>query len=189
MKFKIRMKLLSDTIFGNGISVPGGEDISILHDENGFPYYKGGTLKGVFREELENYLRLTGEKDPEQKMAELLGAPGDFEESGARIYFSDLEIPKEVQKRILSEKLDPESVLDLFTDIRTFTALDDDGIAETGSLRMARCAIKDISYVGEIECECTKEDEKLITNTLKCIKWIGSMRNRGFGQVMITEVQ
>ena len=42
---KIKMELLSDTIFGNGMSVPGGEDISVLHDKHGFPYFKGTTLK------------------------------------------------------------------------------------------------------------------------------------------------
>ena len=34
---KIQMELLSDTIFGNGRSIPGEEDISVLSDENGFP--------------------------------------------------------------------------------------------------------------------------------------------------------
>ena len=29
---KIKMELLSDAIFGNGMSVPGGEDISVLRD-------------------------------------------------------------------------------------------------------------------------------------------------------------
>lgn len=53
---RIRMQLLSDAIFGNGMSVPGGEDLSVLTDEYGFPYYKGGTFKGVFREALEQYL-------------------------------------------------------------------------------------------------------------------------------------
>ena len=56
---KIKMELLSDTIFGNGMSIPGGEDISVLSDENGFPYYKGGTFKGIFREELERFLDWT----------------------------------------------------------------------------------------------------------------------------------
>lgn len=53
---KIKMELLSDAIFGNGMSVPGGEDISVLRDMYGFPYYKGSTFKGVFREELYRYL-------------------------------------------------------------------------------------------------------------------------------------
>ena len=46
---KIKMELLSDTILGNGMSIPGAEDISVLHDEYGFPYYKGSTFKGVLR--------------------------------------------------------------------------------------------------------------------------------------------
>ena len=55
---KIRMQLISDVVFGNGESIPGGEDISILSDEHGFPYYKGGTFKGIFREEaLTNFSR------------------------------------------------------------------------------------------------------------------------------------
>ena len=45
---KIKMQLISDVVFGNGMSIPGGEDISILCDEQGFPYYKGGTFKGIF---------------------------------------------------------------------------------------------------------------------------------------------
>lgn len=42
---KIRMELLSDAIFGNGMSIPGGEDISVLKDAQGFPYFKGIRLR------------------------------------------------------------------------------------------------------------------------------------------------
>ena len=58
---KIKIKLLSNTIFGSGQSVPGGEDIAILHDKDGFPYLKASTFKGIFREEFENYCSLTNE--------------------------------------------------------------------------------------------------------------------------------
>ena len=47
---KIKMELLSDAIFGNGMSVPGGEDISVLRYIYCFTYYIGSTFKGVFRE-------------------------------------------------------------------------------------------------------------------------------------------
>ena len=57
---KITMKLLSDVIFGNGSSVPGAEDISVLHDSAGFPYYRGATFKGIFREALALYLSWQG---------------------------------------------------------------------------------------------------------------------------------
>ena len=76
---KIRMQLISDVVFGNGESIPGGEDISILSDEHGFPYYKGGTFKGIFREELRNYLTWTmTEADKiDAQMKRLLGADSD----------------------------------------------------------------------------------------------------------------
>ncbi len=54
------MTLLSDAVFGNGMRVPGGEDISILTDEEGFPYYKATSFKGIFREEMENLLEWQG---------------------------------------------------------------------------------------------------------------------------------
>lgn len=48
MKLFIEMTLLSDAIFGNGLSIPGGEDIATQMDDQGFPYLKGNTLKGIF---------------------------------------------------------------------------------------------------------------------------------------------
>lgn len=73
------MELLSDVVFGNGMSIPGGEDISILCDGFGFPYYKGGTMKGIFREELIRYLNWTMDDTVaiEQKVNCLLGKSGD----------------------------------------------------------------------------------------------------------------
>ena len=43
MQLIIQMHLESDAIFGNGVSIPGGEDIGIQTDTNGFPYMKGST--------------------------------------------------------------------------------------------------------------------------------------------------
>ena len=61
---KIKMELLSDAIFGNGMSVPGGEDISVLRDMYGFPYYKGSTFKGVFEK---NYIDILNGPEPKFK--------------------------------------------------------------------------------------------------------------------------
>lgn len=44
----VRVRLLSDTIFGAGFSVPGGEDIAVCEDSKGYPYLKGSTLKGLY---------------------------------------------------------------------------------------------------------------------------------------------
>ena len=73
---KIKMELISDAIFGNGASIPGGEDIAVLSDEYGFPYYKGGTFKGVFREELNRYLSWTGLRNRRNRTGQSTGNIG-----------------------------------------------------------------------------------------------------------------
>ena len=81
MRYLVHIKLLSDAIFGSGMSMPGGEDICILTDSNGFPYMKGSTLKGIFREELINYLDWCGQDQDtiELKVNDILGKSGSDE--------------------------------------------------------------------------------------------------------------
>ena len=182
---KIKMELLSDVIFGNGMSIPGGEDISVLCDKHGFPYYKGGTLKGIFREELERYLAWEGmdQKTSEQELVRLLGESGEDTESPDKLVFSDLELSKAVKSCVLKEigTEDSQPVLDALTNVRTFTSIGETGMVEEGSLRSGRCVDKGLIFYGEIQCQT--KDEQLIQEVLAMIKWIGSMRNRGFGKV------
>ena len=186
MKMLIRMRLLEDTIFGNGQSIPGEEDISVLCDADGFPYYKGGTLKGIFREELERLLNWKNSGDTDKTVTRLLGSSGanDPDESG-RLLFSDFCISDTVRKKVKDEIKNPTGVLDAFTSLRTFTRIDEDGMVEKGSLRVARCVNKGISLYGEIICDNDDREEvkELISEVLGQIKWIGTMRNRGFGKV------
>ena len=102
---KIRMQLLSDVVFGNGESIPGGEDLSILSDEHGFPYYKGGTFKGIFREELRNYLSWTmTEADKiDAQMKRLLGTGGDDTQNPDKLVFSDFTLSDYVRQQIMAE--------------------------------------------------------------------------------------
>ena len=183
----IQIKLLSDAIFGNGQSVPGGEDISILCDDKGFPYYKGSSFKGIFREELLRLLTLKGHDPAEirKTAGEILGIAGDDGNLYGAAVFSDFTIPDSVRNAILREAgPSTERVRDCLTSIRTFTAIGEEGTAHDGSLRMARCIDKGMIFTGKIECR--SEHEPLIKETLSMIKWIGTMRNRGFGKVKIT---
>lgn len=199
MNIRIKMKLISDAIFGSGISVPGGEDISVLCDQYGFPYYKGSTFKGVFREELMRFLGWTmdSEKDIEKKLSQLLGKSGDtIYDSSHKIVFSDFILSNAVRKQILNE-IEPEvagildtginyseMITDALSHTRTFTKLDENGMAQEGSLRNCRCVNKNLIFYSDMICD--KEDLTLIEDVLSMIKWIGSMRNRGFGKVTIS---
>lgn len=181
---KIKMKLLSDVIFGNGLSVPGAEDISVQRDSSGFPYYKGTTFKGLFREELERLFELKGEDNAAQKVDRLMGK-ADSNRSEGQLIFSDFMLSEEVKRQILDEMngASAEDVLDVLTNLRTFTEVSSDGVASEGSLRIARCVDAGLIFYGEID---GVEDEELVSEVLSMIKWVGSMRNRGFGKVKIS---
>ncbi len=189
---KIRMQLLSDVIFGNGMSIPGGEDISVLCDENGFPYYKGGTFKGIFREALEQYLEWTmPDKDKiEERADRLLGKSGDDMVSHpGKLIFSDFQLSDYVKQQILAEAKKGQgecrdTVLHALSHLRTFTAISEDGIVAEGSLRSCRCVNKGLNFYSQVEY--SREDEELVAEVLSCIKWIGTMRSRGFGKVRLS---
>ena len=203
---KIRMQLMSDAIFGNGESIPGGEDISVLSDENGFPYYKGGTFKGIFREEMENYLAwiLSGEKENKTtdvrlrqpslcsikaELERLLGTGGDdYIYNTDKLVFSDFTLSDYVKGQMLAEIGTGQAynVLNALSHVRTFTAMSPEGIVQEGTLRQCRCINKGLNFYSEIKC--SQKDEQLVEDVLSMIKWVGTMRSRGFGKVKLTVV-
>ena len=192
---KVKMTLLSDAIFGSGRSIPGGEDIAVRHDACGFPYIAGSTVKGVLREEMQNYFVWTNEADRRQKIEEIFGAAGVTDRNSLNalqtdtLTVSDFTVPQFLQDAILKElKIDSEdkkqwnqtAVLNLFTHFCTFTKLKD-GVCEDGTLRNARCLNRGLILEGEIHCR--KEDEVFVKECLSYVKWIGTMRTRGFGNI------
>ena len=187
---KIRMQLLSDVVFGNGESIPGGEDLSILSDEHGFPYYKGGTFKGIFREELRNYLSWTmTEADKiDAQMKRLLGTGGDDTQNPDKMVFSDFTLSDYVRQQIMAETGNAQKymVQDALSHIRTFTAISPNGTVQEGSLRQCRCVNKGLNFYSEVRC--SPVDEELVKEVLSAIKWVGTMRNRGFGKVKLTVI-
>lgn len=188
---KIRMQLLSDVVFGSGESVPGGEDISVLRDACGFPYYKGGTFKGIFREEMGNYLAWTGRKqeEAEAELRRLLGTGGDDTILNPdKLIFSDFSLSDYVKQRMLMETGTDrkQEILEALSHVRTFTAISKEGTVRDGSLRQCRCINKGLCFYSEIRC--ARKDELLVEEVLSMIKWVGTMRNRGFGKVKLTVI-
>lgn len=183
---KLKMELMSDAIFGNGMSVPGGEDVSILTDEYGFPYYKGSTFKGVFRDECIRYLEWSGipRQGINEKIELLFGRSGDDRiDNNSKLVFSDFKLSGNVRSRIVGEIHNSEQITAILSNLRTFTAIEE-GIVKEGSLRMARCVNRGLIFYCDLKCD--KADEPFIEEVLGMIKWIGNMKNRGFGKVCIS---
>lgn len=167
----VQMRLLSDTILGAGYSIPGGEDIAVCKDQNGYPYLKGSTLKGLLRESVENWLVWTG--GCEADIDALMGASGWVGLTDhRRLQFSEFQMQG------------PPATPEECYETRTFTSLTDAGTVESGTLRMASCIRRNTIFAGEIDC--ADEDEALVKNALTSIKWVGTMRSRGFGRVRFT---
>lgn len=161
---KVRMELLSDAIFGSGFSIPGGEDIAVCQDPSGCPYLKGSTWKGLLRESVQNLLVWTGQG--ETSLYELFGEQG----------WAGKEHPRKLRLTDLTQEESSESCFEM----RVFTKLED-GIVQDGTLRIAQCIQKGQVFLGELFC--MEQDVSLLEQALHGIKWLGTLRNRGFGRV------
>lgn len=180
----IRMKLLSDCIFGSGQSVPGGEDIGIICDKDGFPYLKASAFRGILREEAENLSAWDPENYQAGWIEDVFGSPGmEVDSQGAYVHVSDLVLPKELRDAVLEEVKGETNVTDIFTSLRTFTALEE-GIVKEGSLRIARCVNQGFCFYGTVDCRL--EDEDRLEEVISLVKWVGGMRTRGFGHVDVS---
>lgn len=170
MTMRVTMELLSDAIFGSGFSVPGGEDVAVCRDAQGYPYLKGSTLKGLLRESLENLSAWTGAGSADTEA--LLGVSGwDGTGEARRVHLTALTLE--------APPADPE---DCFA-LRTFTSLEG-GIVKTGTLRTASCVRRGLRFTGELTC--AEEDAGLLQDALAGVKWAGTLRSRGFGRVRLT---
>ncbi len=167
---KITMRLLSDAIFGSGFSTPGGDDIGVYQDSDGYPYLKGSTLKGLLLESMENLAAWEGRAQSDVKA--MMGVEGwEGESSERRLHVSSLRLKD--RPRISEE---------CYTS-RIFTALEN-GVVKSKTLRSATCIRSGLCFSGEVEC--AGQDEAFVKEALCCIKWAGTLRHRGFGRVEIT---
>lgn len=169
---RLQMKLLSDTIFSSGNSIPGGEDIALRVDSSGIPFLPGSTFKGLLRESLGNYLCWKGCDCAEEELNALMGQEGlQAAESERRLVFSDFHM----------DGCAPGA--SDWAGLRTFTRLEN-GVVATGTLRTAACLRRGLTFSGLVFCR--EEDYPSVRDSARAIQWVGLLRNRGFGHVLIT---
>ena len=164
---QVTIDLLSEVIISSGHSIPGGENISLRLDASGRPYLPGSTLKGLLRESMENLLVWEGVQD-ETILPKLFGTEGHDIDDARRLVFG-------MQRLCGNEEWSVQ---------RTFTKLTEERVAEPKKLRTASCLKRGLQFRGLIGCD--EMDLVRVENALKAIKWIGLLRNRGFGGVKIS---
>lgn len=186
----IKIRLLSESIFGNGESETNGVDTDILKDEIGVPYFKGKTFKGKLREEAEcikNYLSAGKGQNYDDIINNLFGQEGKFNSNTLK--FSNCQISDDIWNDlnygVQNRKFTKEDITDSLTEIRSFTRLDKDGVAEKGSLREARVIKKNLILYCKVECprELSTIEKGFLAASTAALKNLGSMESRGKGLV------
>lgn len=197
-KYKLKIKLLSDTTFGRGDGVAGIVDQEVEHDSYGLPYLRGRTLKGLLSEECDNLIHtlVDNQKHWQELACKLFGISGSGLDIMASVHIGDARLPLDLQQAVAhaiqdkSNSLTRQQILSSLTTIRKQTAISaETGVAEAKSLRSGRVVIRELEFVSDLlfETEIVAEDmlTLLAVGTL-ALRHIGSGRNRGRGHVQCT---
>lgn len=192
--YKLSIKLLSDTLIGSGQGFGVLIDSDVVFDQYGIPYLPARRVKGLLRDSAEelNKSALYNESQ-KNSIDEIFGITGGDK---ANSYFSDLRLNvvkdfnpwlEYLYNSKLNNIINPEAVKEYYTLTRTQTAIEDNrnnpnfGTAKENSLRTVRVLKKGWEFTGMIQTSVNKND--LLENAAKNLKWLGTKRNRGFGNV------
>ncbi|HAA27955.1 MAG TPA: RAMP superfamily protein [Cyanobacteria bacterium UBA8553] len=195
LKYKLTIKLLSDTTFGRGDGVAGLIDQEVEHDPYGFPYLRGRTLKGLLSEECDNLIAVLSHHrlDWGEVACNLFGTLGSTLETMAAVHVGDACLPDDLRQavafQIQDETLTKVEVLDSLTTIRRQTAIDpQSGTSDEGSLRSYRVVLHDLCFTADLIFEKIPSDEmlSLLAVGAMALRRLGSGRNRGRGRVQCT---
>lgn len=191
----IEIELLSEAILGGDGEQKGTVDIDIQVDEHGLPFFSARTLKGVLRDRATWFVRCLPEKKQEKydkALLQLFGKADDGDEHYANyeaLRFGDAKLSQSLYEVIQKENTDFREAMKAITTIRGMTSIDEEkGTAKEASLRQARMIHRGYTFVAPVYinrslCEIEKE---LLTTSVKLLRRIGMMRNRGKGEVRCT---
>lgn len=199
INYYLALKLISDATFGRGDGVAGLVDQEVEHDNCGFPYLRGRTLKGLLSEECDNWIQVlpSAQQGNWNKIAnQLFGIPGSGIETIAQMSVGDACLPQTLRNAVALqidqeensiEGLKPKDVLDSLTTIRRQTAIaPETGTPDRGSLRSGRVILRDLEFVAPLSFATKPSDRylQLLAIGALSLRRVGSGRNRGRGQVI-----
>ena len=108
MQLMIQMHLESDAIFGNGMSIPGGEDIGVRNTCPWISLYERQYIKGTVPERVDQLFELEQKSLEEIKetVQRLAGERGNDDIYNPRkLIFSDLTFHPDLQESVLAEDI------------------------------------------------------------------------------------
>lgn len=188
-EYRIEVKLITESIFGSGYSIPSEVDLEVVTDEYGLPYMKAKTFKGNFREAMEEIVRLVGKEKYGDIVDKLLGKGEAGLDQWKTLKFSDMRLAKNIraaiEKAVSEGKIEPQEIKEALTEIRSFTSVDEEGSSKKGSLRHLRVIKKGLIFEVDLYTErnLTEEELGILAMTTSYLRHIGTMRTRGKGEI------
>ncbi len=184
---KIIITLKSASTFGSGSGVAGLVDREIEHDENGFPFLRGKTLKGLLAESAEN-IAFALEGDDETKpwhiiKNTLLGTGGAGLKELGNLHIEDAQLPEALRAEVLKASWKKEDVLYSLTGIRRQTSINENGAPDHATLRSMRVLLPGVTLEAKISFghEPSGMELQLLNAAVLDFRHAGTGRNRGRG--------
>lgn len=189
-KYILKITLESDAVFGRGDGVAGAIDTEVQHDQNGFPFLNGRTIKGLLVQECADILAALPKNSMwEQCARRLFGSPGSSPGDSALMMIGNALLPEDLRLAIRSDikekRIRPEEVLDLFTSTRSQTALDESGVARDSSLRRIRVILRKTPFESALFFveQPSTSDLALLAACIKAFRRGGTGITRGLGRL------
>lgn len=184
---KIVITLKSAATFGRGDGVAGLVDREIEHDEHGFPFLRGKTLKGLLAESASNIVYALSKDDETsawfKARKNLFGVGGRGLEERGILHVGDAQLPEALRADILAEKWKPEDVLWSLTGIRRQTSINEHGAPDHATLRSMRVLLPEVTLEAKLSCTRALEpgEAQLLAAAVLDFRHAGTGRNRGRG--------
>ena len=191
---KLEFQLLSPATFGRGDGLPGVVDAEVEHDQHGFPFLRGRSLRGLLAEEMRGLLYVLDlENNPRWGLAcdRLLGTDGAMLHRSGIMRISDGTLPKAV-RQLIADATDERKgdvtrsmVLESLTAIRRQTAMNPFGAPESTSLRAIRVILRGTIFESTFAFDQALQplEKALLAASVMAWRRAGTARNRGRGRL------
>lgn len=188
-KMQVEVTLLSPLELGSG-KADVVLDSEAVHDKYGMPFFPGKRFKGLLYESALELVEIScGAWFTEDEVNALFGH-GSSDTVALRIdnlTLTDYE-KKQEQWQYLQESFpelfDKGALWESYTSIRYQTAIDENGIADEGSLRNLRVVDAGLKFTGSISLlQDVPKAQEILAKALMNLRYAGAKRNRGCGHV------
>ena len=165
-------------------------DSEAVHDRYGLPYFPGKRFKGLLYESALELAEMSNGAWFTQDEVDALFGHGSSDTVAMRIdnlTLNDYEKKQEQWKYLQTsfpELFDKDALWESYTSVRYQTAIDENGIADEGSLHNMRVVDAGLKFTGSI---CLLQEvpkaQEILKKALMNLRYAGAKRNRGCGHV------